>query len=114
MLSFALSALSPAQRAPILRECRFRIASSGRRHFPLPVVAPLSGFWAIVERYPSRHPPNGLSSIILAPFLVRKPPVGLFFPLNNRDHSMPRERVSGVWDVDGGYSLQEIDRQCTN
>jgi hypothetical protein len=41
----------PGQRAPILREY-VRIASSGRRHFPLVVGAPLSDFEAIAERYP--------------------------------------------------------------
>ena len=46
-----LVAVPPEQRAPILREY-VRIASSGRRHFPLPVGAPLSDFEAIAERYP--------------------------------------------------------------
>jgi len=46
-----LVAVPPEQRAPVLREY-VRIASSGRRHFPLPVGAPLSDFEAIVERYP--------------------------------------------------------------
>ena len=42
----------PAQeRAPILREY-VRIASSGRRHFPLPVSAPLADFEAIAVCYP--------------------------------------------------------------
>lgn len=41
----------PGQRAPILREY-VRIATSGRRHFPLSVDAPLSDFEAIAERYP--------------------------------------------------------------
>jgi F420H(2)-dependent quinone reductase len=41
----------PGQRAPILREY-VRIATSGRRHFPLSVDAPLSDFEAISERYP--------------------------------------------------------------
>ena len=49
--SVRLVAVPPEQRAPILREY-VRIASSGRRHFPLPVGAPLSDFEAIVERYP--------------------------------------------------------------
>jgi hypothetical protein len=44
--------LVPAEeRAPILREY-VRIATSGRRHFPLPVGAPLSEFAAIAGRYP--------------------------------------------------------------
>ena len=46
-----LVTVPPEQRAPILREY-VRIASSGRRHFPLPVGAPLSDFEAIAERYP--------------------------------------------------------------
>lgn len=41
----------PAERAPMLREY-VRIAASGRRHFPLPVGAPLSEFEAIAGRYP--------------------------------------------------------------
>ena len=41
----------PAQRAPILREY-VRLATSGRRHFPLPVGAPLSRFAALAGRYP--------------------------------------------------------------
>jgi F420H(2)-dependent quinone reductase len=41
----------PGQRAPILREY-VSIATSGRRHFPLSVDAPLSDFEAISERYP--------------------------------------------------------------
>ena len=45
-------ALVPAEeRAPVLREY-VRIAWSGRRHFPLPVDAPLSEFGVIAERYP--------------------------------------------------------------
>jgi hypothetical protein len=39
------------QRAPVLREY-VRIAPGGRRHFPLPVGAPLEEFAAIAERYP--------------------------------------------------------------
>jgi deazaflavin-dependent oxidoreductase (nitroreductase family) len=41
----------PAQRAPILREY-VRIATSGRRHFPLRVGTPMSDFEAIADRYP--------------------------------------------------------------
>lgn len=41
----------PDERAPILREY-VRVASSGRKHFPLPVGAPLSAFAAIAEQYP--------------------------------------------------------------
>ena len=40
----------PQQRAPILREY-VRIAPGGRRHFPLPVGAPLPDFEAIADRY---------------------------------------------------------------
>jgi len=39
------------QRAPILREY-VRVASSGRKHLPVAVDAPLSEFQAIAERYP--------------------------------------------------------------
>jgi hypothetical protein len=39
------------QTAPILREY-VRIAPGGRRHFPLPVGAPLPDFDAIADRYP--------------------------------------------------------------
>ncbi len=46
-----LVAVPPAERSPILREY-VRIAMSGRRHFPLPVGAPLSDFDAIAVRYP--------------------------------------------------------------
>ena len=52
-----LVAVPPEQRAPILREY-VRIASSGRRHFPLPIGAPLPDFELIAERYPVyRIPP---------------------------------------------------------
>jgi hypothetical protein len=43
--------LPPAERAPILREY-VRVASSGRKHFPLPVGAPLAEFTAIAAQYP--------------------------------------------------------------
>ncbi|HEY7026373.1 MAG TPA: hypothetical protein VH438_02120 [Gemmatimonadales bacterium] len=46
-----LVALPPAERAPILREY-VRVASSGRRHFQLPVGAPLAEFAAIAAQYP--------------------------------------------------------------
>jgi hypothetical protein len=46
-----LIAVPPDQRAPILQEY-VRIASSGRRHFPLHVDAPLADFEAIAGRYP--------------------------------------------------------------
>jgi len=46
-----LVAVPPEQRAPILREY-VRIASSGRRHFPLPFGAPLSDFESIADSYP--------------------------------------------------------------
>jgi hypothetical protein len=39
------------ERAPILREY-VRVASSGRKHFPLPVDASLDAFAAIAARYP--------------------------------------------------------------
>jgi deazaflavin-dependent oxidoreductase (nitroreductase family) len=46
-----LVAVPVEQRAPILREY-VRIASSGRRHFPVAADAPLSEFVAIAGRYP--------------------------------------------------------------
>jgi hypothetical protein len=41
----------PAERALVLQEY-VRIASSGRKHFPLPVGAPLADFAAIAAQYP--------------------------------------------------------------
>jgi len=41
----------PTERAPVLQEY-VRIASSGRKHFPLPVGAPLADFAAIAAHYP--------------------------------------------------------------
>lgn len=41
----------PTERAPILQEF-VRIASSGRKHFPLPVGAPLADFAAVATQYP--------------------------------------------------------------
>jgi hypothetical protein len=41
----------PEQRAPILSEY-VRVASSGRKHFPLPVGAPLADFAVIASQYP--------------------------------------------------------------
>ena len=41
----------PEERAPILREY-VRVASSGRKNFPLPVGAPLTDFVAIAAQYP--------------------------------------------------------------
>jgi deazaflavin-dependent oxidoreductase (nitroreductase family) len=46
-----LAAVPPEERAPILREY-VRIASSGRRHFPLPAGASLADFEAIARCYP--------------------------------------------------------------
>lgn len=46
-----LVSLPPAERAPILREY-VQVATSGRRHLPVAVDAPLSAFEAIAERYP--------------------------------------------------------------
>jgi deazaflavin-dependent oxidoreductase (nitroreductase family) len=46
-----LVAVSPEQRAPILREY-VRVAVSGRRHFPLSVGAALADFEAIAGSYP--------------------------------------------------------------
>jgi D-alanyl-D-alanine carboxypeptidase len=46
-----LVAVPREERAPILREY-VRVASSGRKHFPLPVGAPLADFAAIASQYP--------------------------------------------------------------
>lgn len=46
-----LTLVPPEHRAPILQEY-VRIASSGRKHFPLSVGASLADFAAIAERYP--------------------------------------------------------------
>jgi hypothetical protein len=43
--------LPAEERAPVLREY-VRVASSGRKHFPLPVGAPLAEFAAIAAQYP--------------------------------------------------------------
>jgi hypothetical protein len=43
--------VAPDERAPILQEY-VRVASSGRKHFPLPVGAPLAAFAAIGAQYP--------------------------------------------------------------
>lgn len=49
--SVHLVCVPPAERAPILSEY-VRVATSGRRHFPVAVGAPLSEFQALAERYP--------------------------------------------------------------
>jgi deazaflavin-dependent oxidoreductase (nitroreductase family) len=46
-----LVAVPPNQRAPIIREY-VRLATSGRRHFPLRVDSPLADFEAIAPQYP--------------------------------------------------------------
>ncbi len=46
-----LEPVPPERRAPILREF-VRIASSGRKHFPLGVGAPLPDYVAIAANYP--------------------------------------------------------------
>jgi hypothetical protein len=51
----------PQKRAPILREY-VRVASSGRKHFPLPVGAPLADFAAIASQYPVYRIERPLSS----------------------------------------------------
>jgi hypothetical protein len=43
--------VAPEKRAPILQEY-VRVASSGRKHFPLPIGAPLSDFATIAAQYP--------------------------------------------------------------
>ena len=50
-LGVRLVTVPPKERAPILREY-VRVASSGRKHFPLPVGAPLVDFEAIAEQFP--------------------------------------------------------------
>jgi hypothetical protein len=49
--SVRLVAIAPNERAPILKEY-VRIATSGRKHIPLAVDAPLSEFQKIADRYP--------------------------------------------------------------
>jgi deazaflavin-dependent oxidoreductase (nitroreductase family) len=46
-----LVAVPPAERAPIL-SAYVEVATSGRRHLPVTVGAPLSEFQSIAERYP--------------------------------------------------------------
>ena len=46
-----LTLVLPDQRAAVLREY-MRVASSGRKHFPLPPHAPLADFAAIAKYYP--------------------------------------------------------------
>lgn len=46
-----LVAVPPDERAPILREY-VRVATSGRKHFPVKVDAPMSELQAIADRYP--------------------------------------------------------------
>lgn len=50
-LSVHLELVPRDERAPILQEY-VRVASSGRKHFPLPVGAPLADFAAIAGQYP--------------------------------------------------------------
>ena len=58
--SVQLIAVPADRRAAILREY-VRIATSGRRHFPLDVGAPLSAFEAIAERYPVYRVTGGIA-----------------------------------------------------
>lgn len=46
-----LSLLPQEERAPVLKEF-VRIASSGRKHLPLPVGAPLADFASVAAQYP--------------------------------------------------------------
>lgn len=46
-----LARIPPRERAPVLSEY-VRVATSGRRHFPVAVGAPLPEFEMIAERYP--------------------------------------------------------------
>jgi hypothetical protein len=46
-----LTVVPVSERGPILKTyCR--VATSGRRHFPVPHNAPISKFNAVAERYP--------------------------------------------------------------
>jgi hypothetical protein len=66
--------VAPEERAPVLREY-VRVASSGRKHFPLSIGAPLADFAAIAAQFPvyrierqdarMRRPPS-VTSIIEA------------------------------------------------
>ena len=49
--SVRLVEIPAAERAPVIKEY-VRIASSGRRHFPVAPGAPLAEFGAIADRYP--------------------------------------------------------------
>lgn len=49
--SVHLVGVPASERAPILKEY-VRVATSGRRHLPVAVDAPLAEFQAIAERYP--------------------------------------------------------------
>jgi hypothetical protein len=46
-----LVTVAPDEHAPLLREY-VRVASSGRKHFPLPVGAPLAEFAAVASQHP--------------------------------------------------------------
>jgi hypothetical protein len=50
-LRVRLVPVPPEDRAPILQEY-VRVASSGRKHFSLPVGAPLADFATIASQYP--------------------------------------------------------------
>ena len=77
--------VAPEERAPVLREY-VRVASSGRKHFPLPIGAPLADFAAIAARYPvyrierpdarMRRPPSVQSTI--ETFIKRHPLVTFY------------------------------------
>ena len=60
-----LVAVPPDQRAPILREY-VRLAISGRKHFPIPIGAPLAEFEAIAQSYPVYR----IDSVMKGPALV--------------------------------------------
>jgi deazaflavin-dependent oxidoreductase (nitroreductase family) len=49
--SVQLVAVSPPERGPILREY-VRVATSGRRHLPVAVDAPMAEYQALADRYP--------------------------------------------------------------
>jgi hypothetical protein len=76
----------PEQRAPILSEY-VRVASSGRKHFPLSVGAPLADFAAIASQYPVYRielPAAGST-------VSHEPPIDSSTTVNTPDeHSEPR------------------------
>jgi hypothetical protein len=62
-----LLAVEPNKRAPILKEY-VRIATSGRKHFPLTADAPLSEFEKIADRYPVYRIESGTGGVHENPY----------------------------------------------